>query len=46
MLKAMKDLFEIISTNNIDTKVEGAIIKQSEKAKVVEKLMGGINSIN
>ena len=42
----MKGVFEFISSNEVDTRVETGAINQSEDAKVVEKLMQGVNSLN
>ena len=42
----MKAVLEFFSSNEVDTRVETGVIKQSEDAKVVEKLMHGVNSLN
>ena len=37
---------EFFLSNEVDTSVETGVIEQSEDAKLVEKLMNGINSLN
>ena len=46
LLKAMKGVLEFFLSNEVDTSVETGVIEQSEDAKLVEKLMNGINSLN
>ena len=46
LLIAMKEFFEFVSSNEIDTKTKTSVIAKSEEAGIVKKLMHGINSLN
>ena len=46
LLNTLKKSIKLILSNEIDTKIETSVIKESEEAKATEKLMYCINTIN